>query len=54
MIDIVKFEKSLKMGWLKHIVSQNGCAWYQILKESIKNINKLSYLEEIGAKIYPR
>ena len=44
MIDIVKFEKSLKMGWLKRIVSQNGCAWYQLLKESIKNINKFIIL----------
>ena len=32
------------MGWLKRIVSQNGCAWYQLLKESIKNINKFIIL----------
>ena len=44
MIDIVKFEKSLKLGWLKRIVSQNGCAWYQLLTESIKNINKFIIL----------
>ena len=44
MIDIGKFEKSLKLCWLKRIVSQTCCAWLQLLKEIVNNINKLTSL----------
>ena len=44
MIDIYKFEKSEKMSWLKRIASQNDCAWYKLLTESVKNICNVTSL----------
>ena len=58
MIDIPKFEKSLKIGWLKRITSQNDCAWLNLLTESVKNLRNIislggEWCRTISKKVNP-
>ena len=44
MVDIYKFEKFLKHGWMKHILSKPESPWNLLLQESCKNIFKMFYV----------
>ena len=37
MIDVIKFEKSMKMGWLQQITLQYDNALLKLLKVPVKN-----------------
>ena len=38
IVDIYKFERSLKLGWMKLILSKSELPWNLILQERCKNI----------------
>ena len=44
MIHVCNFERSLKIRWVKHIISGRNCAWLTLLNHEIKDLNKLALL----------
>ena len=44
MIHVYNFERSLKIRWVKHIISGRNCAWLTLLNHEIKDLNKLALL----------
>ena len=44
MINVYNFEKSLKIKWVKHIISGKNFAWLTLLNHEIKDLNKLTLL----------
>ena len=41
MINIFHFEKSMKLKWLKLIMSSSSTGWYNLLDKSLGNIDKI-------------
>ena len=44
MIHVCNFERSLKIRWVKDIISGQNSAWLTLLNHEIKDLNKLALL----------
>ena len=50
MLDVLKFEKAMKLNWIKHIVEQQNSAWFKLLSTRIKTLNYLVILGDDWVK----
>ena len=58
MINLYNFEKSLKLGWLKKLNTDQSKGWFKILETTIADINKLyrvgtKWIQTLDSKINP-
>ena len=44
MVNIYNFEKSLKLVWMKNILSKFKSPWNLLLQESCKNLKQMIYI----------
>ena len=56
MINLYNFEKSLKLGWLKKLNTDQSKGWFKILETTIADINKLyrvgtKWIQTLDSKI---